>query len=369
MKILHVYKTYFPDTFGGVEYFIELLAKGLKADGIQSDVFCLTPNQTGLTVVNDVNVHRCKSNITIASTPFSLVAFGQFKKITQQYDLIHYHFPYPFADMLHFVACIDKPSVVTYHSDIVKQKIIYPLYKPLMDSFLKSVSCVVATSPAYLETSVVLQKFKQKTTVIPQGIDESDYPKSTIVGMKSFTTRFGDKFFAFVGVLRYYKGLHILIEAVRNTDIQVVIAGAGPIDADLKKQASEMTNIHFLGAISEQEKVDLLSASIGFVFPSHLRSEAFGISLLEAAMLKKPLISCDIGTGTSYINANDVTGFVVPPNDVAALKNAMKILLSDVENAFKMGISAHERYQNLFIKDKMICSYKNLYEKLIDKRK
>src|SRR5690606_23534758 len=96
-------------------------------------------------------------------------------------------------------------------------------------------------------------------------------------------------------------------------------------------------NIHFLGQLSEEDKTVLLMLCYAFVFPSHLRSEAFGLSLLEAAMFGKPMISCEIGTGTSYINYMNNTGYVVPPADSLALANAMQFFLDHPEQVAVMG--------------------------------
>ena len=108
----------------------------------------------------------------------------------------------------------------------------------------------------------------------------------------------------------------------------------------------------------------LLDLSYGFVFPSHLRSEAFGISLLEAAMHAKPLISTEIGTGTSYININNETGFTVPPENPEALQNAMQFLWDNPEKAAEMGKSARNRYKQVFTADKMAEEYAKLYKSL-----
>src|SRR5690606_17794728 len=115
--------------------------------------------------------------------------------------------------------------------------------------------------------------------------------------------------------LRYYKGLHFLIEAASKTAATIVIAGSGPEEIQLKSLAADkgLTNVHFLGRISDDDKSALLQACRGFVFPSHLPSESFGISLLEAAMAGKPMISCEIGTGTSYVNIHQQTGWVIEP--------------------------------------------------------
>ncbi|MDP3372012.1 MAG: glycosyltransferase [Candidatus Paracaedibacteraceae bacterium] len=365
MKVLHVYKTYYPDTFGGIEHVILTLSKSLSKMGITSEVFCLTSNETKSHIVDNIQVHRFKANFTIASTPFSMIAFKKFKAIAEQFDIIHYHFPYPFSDMLHLFTNIKKPTVLTYHSDIVKQKVFYQMYKPLMNRFLNNINQIIATSPGYIESSPVLQNFKSKTNLIPIGIDKNDYISPLAPNVQNLKNSFGTRFFAFIGVLRYYKGLHILIEAVRNTDIQIVIAGSGPIEDSLKKQAAGMTNIHFMGAITEQQKADLLEACYGFIFPSHLRSEAFGISLLEAAMYRKPLISCEIATGTSYINEDNVTGFVVEPNCSDQLKKAMLSLLANFDLAKEMGENAYKRYEKLFTRNQMTAAHKNIYQSIL----
>ena len=120
--------------------------------------------------------------------------------------------------------------------------------------------------------------------------------------MKYWKRVIGQNFFVFVGVLRYYKGLHILMEAAQNSAWPVVVIGAGPVENALREQARELglLNVKFLGGVSEEDKVAILKLSYALVFPSHLRSEAFGISLLEGAMFGKPLISSEIGTCLLY---------------------------------------------------------------------
>ncbi len=135
----------------------------------------------------------------------------------------------------------------------------------------------------------------------------------------------GEGFFLFVGVLRYYLGLDYLLEAAKINNLPVVIAGDGPERAKLEDYISKhnLNNIRLVGLISEEDKVALQLLSKAFVFPSHLRSEAFGITLIEAQMYCKPIISSDIGTGSSYVNINDETGLVVPPADSQSFSDAM----------------------------------------------
>jgi rhamnosyl/mannosyltransferase len=228
----------------------------------------------------------------------------------------------------------------------------------------------VATSPNYLETSEVLNRYRDKTCVIPIGLDKSSYPDPSDELLQEWRSQVGERFFLFVGMLRYYKGLHILLDALAGTDFPVVIVGSGPIEEELKAHAERLNlkNIRFLGTIPDKDKIALLTLCYAVAFPSHLRSEAFGISLLEGAMFGKPMISSEIGTGTSYINNNGETGIVVPPSDPLALRQAMRYLWENPAEAEKMGRQAKERYMKYFTASQMANSYVNLYRELLDKQ-
>ncbi len=370
MKVLHFYKTYIPDTIGGIEQVINQIARGTVSLGITTEVLSLSPVVVDRTVeVDGHKVHRCRSNFEIASTPFSASAFLRFRQLAKEADLIHYHFPYPFTDVLHFASRVNKPTLLTYHSDIIKQKYLLKLYRPLERLFLSDVNQIVATSPNYLATSDVLSQFKHKTSVIPIGLDKSTYPAVTPERLNYWRERFGPRFFLFVGMIRYYKGLHILVDAARNSNYPIVIVGAGPVENELKEHAARLGvhNIHFLGHLSDEDKVVLLELCYAAVFPSHLRSEAFGISLLEGAMYGKPLISSEIGTGTTYINIDKETGVVVPPSDPVALRKAMDYLWNNPKEAAAMGKCAQDRYWKLFTAERMAKSYVELYRILLGK--
>ena len=129
-------------------------------------------------------------------------------------------------------------------------------------------------------------------------------------------------------------------------------------------QREALSNVRFVGSVTEEDKMCLLRLARGFVFPSHLRSEAFGMSLLEAAMCAKPMVCCEIGTGTSYINVDGETGFVVPPDDPQALRGAMVRLLDDPALAEAMGGAARARFEALFTAQQMARAYRDLYREL-----
>ena len=368
MRILHFFKTSIADGAGGTEHVMDTLAQGTGRLGIEVDVLALSRNPVPATTdMGGYRLHRSRLDLEVASTGMSLSVMPRFAEMVRQSDLVHYHFPWPFMDIVHFLAGVKKPSVVTYHSDIVRQRGLLRLYRPVMNRFLADVTHIVATSPNYLQTSEVLAALGHKTSVIPIGVNRAAYPAPDVGSGGNWRQRFGSRFFLFIGVLRYYKGLHILLTAVQGTEFPVVIVGAGPTEIELKAQAAQLglSNVHFLGHVSEADKAALLDACYGVVFPSHLRSEAFGISLLEGAMFGKPMISSEIGTGTTFVNMSGETGLVVPPADPAALRQAMRQLWEHPEQAAEMGKKAYARYLSHFTADRMCQSYADLYRRLV----
>ena len=354
---------------GGIEQFINQISRGCVKSGFEIDVLSLSNHKDLRTIeIDGYRAHRVQLDFEIASTGFSISAFWRFFQLAKQADIIHYHYPWPFMDMVHFVTRVCKPTVVTYHSDIIRQLGLLKIYSPLKKKFLSSVRCIVATSPNYMRSSEVLEKYSDKVTQITYGLDKAAYPQPDDDRLAFWRERVGDKFFLFIGVLRYYKGLHILLEAADGTDYPIVIVGAGPIEQELYEQVLKLglRNIHFLGYQSDVDKVALLTLCYAVVFPSHLRSEAFGISLLEGAMYGKPLISSEIGTGTTYINVADETGVVVPPSDPEQLRQAMIYLWEHPEQAAEMGKRAEQRYWQLFTAEKMVQSYVELYREMVE---
>lgn len=356
MHTVHVFKTYWPDTFGGVERVIDQLCRTDIAAGNSCEVVTLSrAPQPGGIAFNGHHVYSGKCDIHIASTPLSLTGWRLLSARIAKADIVHYHFPWPYMDIIHLLARPKGKTVVTYHADIIKQRFAKIAYRPLQDWFLNSVDEIYATSPRYLETSPVLRRFQDKVSIRPLQIDETSYPGAMVTQKLEHLNVLGRPFFFFVGVLRYYKGLHTLIEATklleeRGIEVPVIIAGEGPEGARLKTQTQTLgvQSIQFAGSLDDGEKLALMDGCTAFVFPSHQRSEAFGVSLLEAAMRSRPMISCEIGTGTSYVNLDQVTGLVIGPESPEALADAMQTLLEQTDLNAHYGQAARTRFDALF---------------------
>lgn len=372
MRILHFFKTYLPDTTGGIEQAIFQLCQGGRQLGITSEVLTLSPAPEPTWIqVADHRVRRAKQDLFLASTGLSLEVFKLFKEMSAEADIIHFHFPWPMMDLVHLCTHHNRPTILSYHSDIVRQRTLLSLYRPLMKKFLNSMDRIIVASPNYQKTSKILKKYTEKTVIIPYGLNPEAYPKTTEERKIYWKKTIGERFFLFIGVLRYYKGLSTLLDASIGLSYPIVIIGSGPQEAELKAKAEKLklTNIKFLGKLDELDKKCLLELCHAMIFPSHLRSEAFGISLLEASMHGKPMISCEIGTGTTFVNLNEVTGLTVPPEEPQALRKAMRRLWDSEDEARQFGSNAAHRFTEIFTAEKMCQDTALVYQQVLDEHR
>lgn len=369
VRVLQVYRTYFPDTQGGIEEVMRQICINTRPRGIDNRILALSTNVSRRAVRRaEACVYRAYRNLEVASCGLSLEAFSIYRRLADWADVVHYHYPWPFGDILHLTTRRPKPSVLTYHSDIVRQRILRQLYRPVMNRFLGSVDRIVGTSPNYFATSDVLSRFEDKVEIVPIGLTEETYPQVSDRALADARGKYGEDFFLFVGVLRYYKSLHILLDALPGAPYRVVIAGSGPTEKALRAQATRLglDNVHFAGYVSDEEKVALLKLSRGVVFPSYLRSEAFGVALLEGAMYGRPLISTEVGSGTSHVNVDGETGLVVAPGSPSAMRRAMDQLHHRPDMARLMGRNARRRYERLFTGELMGLRYAEIYRGLAE---
>lgn len=365
MKVLHLYRTCYPETKGGVEQAIRYICKGSTEQGIENTILTLGSENKDYNF-EGYRIIVIKKSFEISSNGFSFKLINAFRKLSQECDIIHYQYPWPTGDLLSLFAH-KKPSLVSYQSDIVKQKLLKRIYQPLEHYFLSNkVDRIIASSPQYASTSQNLKKYSSKVDVIPLAIDESTYPTPSSSCIELWRRKVGDGFFLFVGVLRYYKGLKYLLQAAKINNLPVVIAGDGPERSSLEAYISEhkLSNVKLVGFISEEDKVVLHSLSRAFVFPSHLRSEAFGISLIEAEMMSKPIISSDIGTGSSYVNIHQKTGLTVEPANAKAFSEAMVKLATDDTLCQTLGASGRQRFEQEFTAKRYTANYIRLYSEL-----
>jgi rhamnosyl/mannosyltransferase len=221
---------------------------------------------------------------------------------------------------------------------------------------------IIATSPHYVESSPWLWPVREKCTVIPLGVDVSRFIPAVRPRNESFEV-------LFVGRLRYYKSLDTLLKALLDAPkTRLTVVGTGPMQASWQALAQELglaDRVTFVGEIDEANLPAQYQQADLFVLPANARSEAFGTVLLEAMASGLPCITTELGTGTSWIVQDKVTGFVVPPNNPQALAKAIGSLQGNEALRQQFGQAARARVKGEFSEEIMINRIIQLYQELL----
>ena len=264
-------------------------------------------------------------------------------------DVLVAHVPFPTVELGYLLARPRAKLVVRYQSDVVRQAVAMKVYAPLQMRFLKHARMILVTSPHYVDCSPVLSQLRDRCRVVPLGILPDEFAEPDPDRVRAIQERHGDEYVFFCGVHRYYKGIEYLVRAAASLDAPVVIGGDGPERVRCEALARELdAPVTFLGALSHDELVDHLHGCSAFVFPSVERSEAYGISMLEAHACGKPVVATTIGTGVEYVNLHGQTGLNVPPRDPEALAEAVNALLADPKRRRAFGETARKRVHDEF---------------------
>lgn len=374
MKILHISKYYYP-YLGGVENICKYLAEGTNfAEEVQ--VFCF--NDTTLDevdIVNGLMVHRVGTTFSIAKQAFSLSYFKILKKVLNDFspDIIHIHWANPYAALV-LLTMIPKDVklVVHWHMDIIKQKRLYWMVKPIEKRLLKRADLIVVTSPQYKVHSRPLQEFLNKTEIVPNAMDVKCFKKreGDDVRISEVKEKFENKDIVFfVGRHILYKGLKYLIEAERHvkSDCVFVIAGSGPLTESLMRSCKS-DRVFFVGRLSNEDLRIYHRVAKVFAFPSITKNEAFGVALAEAMYCKTPCVTFNIeGSGVNWVSLDGVTGIEVPNRDSIAFANAIDILLQNPDLQKQYSQNGYKRVVENFTIEKMNEVMDALYSTLYTK--
>jgi rhamnosyl/mannosyltransferase len=366
-RITHFFKTFFPDTQGGLEEAIRQIGKSSLNHGY--DVRVVTQSNTPQKkYIDGIEVLSYKKIFGSNSAPFSYNLIKYFRSLIKETDIVQLHFPSTQEEIIMALTKINKPLIITFHCDIFKWPFLRRLYLPFAKRVLKKADYIIPTSENLINSTKLINRFKNKSKVINLWLDETrfDNLKEPEEEFKRKVESFGN-FALFVGVLRWYKGLHILIEAAKTIKDNVVIVGKGPLFDKLKAKVDKenIKNIYLLGFQNDNKVKYLLQKCRFFVLPSISPAEAFGQVLLEASYLSKPMISTQLGTGTSYVNKDNETGYVVEPDNVEQLRDMMNILFTDDDKVRKFGENAYHRYKENFVEKVQGLKYINLYNSLL----
>lgn len=333
---------------------VAALAEGLVGLGHELRVLCAhTEARASQEVLRGVTVERLASPWVLASQPLMCGLWKNLQAQARWADLIHIHSPNPLVEF--YSLFLHKPIVVTYHADVVRQRLLLPLYAPIRKRFLERAKLITVSSETLRQNSEVLAPFRAKTWAIPFGIEDPGSPDRSQ----------SQKRVLFVGRFVPYKGLDILLEAAALSPYPITIAGSGPLESELRRMVSERNLRVDFEIEPSPERLRALYREAGLlVLPSRTVAEAFGMVLVEGLAHGLPLISTDLPTGVREVNEAGVTGIMVPKENPKELAKAIDTILSDEALARKMGSAGRERFESRYAAAVMAKSFSQVYQEV-----
>jgi glycosyltransferase involved in cell wall biosynthesis len=320
--VVHVYKG-FPPARGGIEGHIDLLARLLAERGIRSEVLCAAVAGAPAAETHPgVHVRRCATPLTVASTPLTPTLPAALRRSSA--DLVHLHYPWPPAEVAWVLGGRGRALVVTVHCEAVRHPRIARLLSPLTQQVCADAGRILV-SGEFMRGHGLLARHQERVRVVPFGVDLEIFRPNPAVSDP--LPHVPHPRILFVGRLRHYKGLPVLVRAVAQLpEAHLVVAGdgreRGALVAALQAHGCR-ERAHLLGEVEGQTLVRLLQTADALALPSVSRAEAFGLAVAEAQACGVPAVVTDVGTATTYTVNDGLSGRIVPPGDPAALGAAL----------------------------------------------
>ena len=365
LKVLHVGKFYPPHP-GGMESHLQTLCEELSKS-IQVEVLVASDRwRNERSREGGVELVRLATALMLHGTPIVPSMARAIRRARP--DVIHLHFPNPMAALACLMSRLEAPIVVTWHSDVVRQRRAAAVFAPLLSLLLRRCAAIIVGSTAYVETSAVLSARRKLCRVIPFGISAGAFEHPYAPRVAELRRRYGDRVVLAVGRLIYYKGFEYLVRAMADVRATALIAGDGPLGDALAAEAARLgvgDQVVFLGRVSEADLKALYHACDVFVLPSVERSEAFGIVQLEAMACGRPVVNTRLDSAVPHVSLDGLTGLTVPPGDPAALAAALRALLDDPARRAAMGAAGRQRVRENFSAELMARRTLEVYRDVV----
>lgn len=376
MKVLFLGKF---DATGGIERYVRTLATALTTrGGVQ--VVNLVANNLPRSDAHDNYGYRTERSacwgqwLSVPLAP-GLPARARALHRALRFDLVHLNFPDPLG---HLAATLlpSVPRVITWHSDIVRQRVALKLYGPWQRRFVAHAQGVIVAAPQMLANSTQIPSFsspRQVRVVVPFGLDTSQLSWTRAADERARQLRAqaaGRPTIFALGRHVHYKGFDVLLAALRTVPALLWLGGSGPLTAELQVLARSLgiqDRVVFAGRIDEAELPAYYAACDVFALPSVNRAEAFGLVQLEAMWFGKAVVSTRLGTGVEFVNRDGETGLVVPPGDTGALAHALNALLADSNLRKNLGQAARARVAAEFTVTRMVDATFEVYQSILSR--
>ena len=369
MKILQLGKFY--PIRGGVEKVMYDLMTGLSERGVKCDMLCAASEKedVGEEQINDDATLMCvRSLARVKATMISPEMILKMRKIRNEYDILHVHHPDPMACLALWLSGYKGKVALHWHSDILKQKTLLKLYKPLQNWLINRADVIIGTTPVYLEASPWLKDVQDKTVALPIGVVPLEINEAAAADVRKQYE--GKKIIFSLGRLVPYKGFKYLIDSARYLDDSyvVLIGGGGPLEESLQQRIADsglQDRVKLLGFLTDEEVSAYFGACDLFCMSSVYATEAFGIVQIEAMSAGKPVVATKIpGSGVSWVNAHKESGINVDPKDSEALAKAFRRILESEETYNTYSEHAQQRYWDMFTKSRMIDNCMEIYKNI-----
>lgn len=380
MRILHIGKFYPPDR-GGMETFLRDLAEAQVDAGHEVVVMAnadrapagRTTARPGLEIIRArvVSTLGGYAPVAPAAPAILLRELWRFKP-----DIVHVHAPNS-AAFWPLLLRVGAGLVVHWHADVQfpagrqPSAVLLSLWALLERWLLGRAGAVIATSPAYLASSIPLVKFRQKCHVVPLGLTERA-PEG--VAGDDVKGRAASEFLRSakglrvlsVGRLSHYKGFEVLCQAAALVPgITVCFVGEGEERQRLEQIISRLGlggRVLLAGALSDASLDECYRSCDVFCLPSLSRSEAFGMVLLEAMMRGKPCVASAVdGGGPSSVVEHEKTGLLVAPANPRALADGLRRMQERDELRARMGSVGRQRFYSHFSIGKVVERIDEVY--------
>ena len=386
MRLIHLFKYYWPDNGGGIAKAMDLVilsfkewcrderrkSKGQKNH--QEIVVCWQNSGKGSSkdIYNETPVYRCKSLFEVASTQVSPEFMGVINKKTRNADVTIYNFPYPMVDLGILFGKVHGKLVVWWHCDFKTSKFGFlgKLYSPLVRHTLKKADKIITCAEGNINGSTLLRPFKGKCVVIPHAVsDEWAEKGERYFSSWSSTSNSGRINILFIGRFVWYKGIDILLNAyskLGEDNKYLTLVGDGPLLDDMKELSKKLSlnNVLFTGAVSEAEKMKYIKQADFMVLPSVSEAESFAIVQIEAMSFGKPVINTRLNSGVPDVCPNEISGLTIPPCNEEELIKAMKRLSDDTDLRTRLSRGAIEYARNHYRVKHLIKLYGDLFDEL-----
>ncbi len=351
---------------GGVTHHITHLARQFTAKG--HEVKILAPASK---VVPDLG-----DRFILIGKPRPIPVSGSIARITispwlssrvnkvlseERFDIIHLHEPLVPMLCTTVLRLSKSPTMGTFHASESRDWYDYgtPLAKFFLNRWFRKLDGKIAVSKPAMQC--ISKHFPGYYNIIPNGVDLGHFSPE-VAPIDEFCD--GKLNILFVGRLEKRKGFDYLLKAYQQVKQEIPnsrLIAVGPgirLRRKFEKQVkkSGLADIIFTGYISTKDLPRYYKTADVFCAPA-TGWESFGIILIEAMAVGKPIVASDVG-GYATLITKGVEGYLVPPKDEQALAESLITVLKDNSLRQEMGANGRLKAQEY--------SWENIAQRVLD---